>query len=56
MSAVASVQPTPKKKKNKDYSNTIRVFDKDGYRLRADSVCFKDDSKQEVAIEILLLM
>lgn len=51
MSATASVSTSPAKKKhkNKDYSNTIRVFDpQDGYRLRADSICFKDETKNEV--------
>ena len=27
-----------------------RVYDKSGYRLRAEAVCFKDQSRQEVTI------
>ena len=40
---------TPKKKKAfKDNSQVIRVFDSDGYRLRSDALCFKDENKREV--------
>ena len=46
-SAEAAVLPK-KKKNNKDYSNTTRVYDPDGYRLRADALIFKDELKQEV--------
>lgn len=32
----------------KEKPNSIRTYDKDGYRLRAACVCVKDDSEQEV--------
>ena len=46
-SGPASV-PGQKNKKNKDYSSTTRIYDSDGYRLRSDALCFKDERKQEV--------
>lgn len=33
----------------KDYSQLIRVFDVDGYRMRADIVCFKDATRKQVS-------
>lgn len=48
MSSAEAADLPKKKKKNKDYSNTIRVYDLDGYRLRADALIFKDEHKQEV--------
>ena len=30
-----------------------RVYDSNGYRIRADCVCFKDTSKQEVCITVI---
>ena len=47
-SAEAADLPKKKKKSNKDYSKVTRVYDSDGYRLRSDALCFKDESKQEV--------
>ena len=51
MSVKESVQlpVVTKKKSNKDYSCITRVYDTDGYRLRADAVCFRDEGKQEVS-------
>ena len=51
MSNEASAEPVlPKRnsKSNKDYSSVTRVYDSDGYRLRSDALCFKDEHKQEV--------
>ena len=39
-----------KKAGNKDYSQTVRLFDKDGYRKRADCICFRDSSRKEVRL------
>lgn len=55
ISAVAADLPE-KKKSNKDYSNVTRVYDSDGYRLRADALCFKDESKVEVRQLVLHFM
>ncbi len=42
---------TPKNKvTTKDYSQLLRVFDVDGYRMRADCVCFRDRSKKQVSL------
>ena len=48
MSSAEAADLPKKKKNNKDYSNTTRVYDSDGYRLRADALIFKDEDKQEV--------
>jgi len=34
----------------KEKPNSIRTYDKDGYRLRAACVCVKDDSEQEILL------
>ena len=48
MSSAEAADLPKKKKNNKDYSNTTRVYDSDGYRLRADALIFKDEDKKEV--------
>ena len=52
MSSAEAADLPKKKKSNKDYSNTTRVYDSDGYRLRADALIFKDERKQEVCYTI----
>ena len=37
-----------KKKSTKDYSDTVRVYDTDGFRLRSDAICFSDKHKSKV--------
>ena len=39
---------TRKADSDKDLTDQTRVYDHDGYRLRADTICFKDTKKQEV--------
>ena len=54
-SAEAADLPKKKKKSNKDYSTTTRVYDSDGYRLRADALIFKDEHKQEVCVDVIVI-
>ena len=54
MSSAEAADLPKKKKNNKDYSSTTRVYDPDGYRLRADALIFKDECKQEVCYTIIL--
>ena len=57
MSVEASAKlPSPKKKSTKDYSRVTRVYDTDGYRLRADALCFKDEQKQEVCVITVIVV
>ena len=34
----------------KDSTNQVRLFDGDGYRKRADCICFRDSSEDEVSV------
>ena len=37
----------------KNNSTQIRMFDQDGYRKRADCICFRDHSEEEVCAQAM---
>ena len=38
----------------KEKPNSIRTYDEEGYRRRAACLCFKDETEQEVNVNIIL--